>query len=109
MVAKQIPVEKEYIVQYRKKGAKEWHDSHSQTFLKVPGKRQVEKEIAETASDLASFVWNKKLGMHTVRLKDDYEGRVILAETFTRETQIGKTITFKKNFLLEELKKLDEK
>lgn len=108
MGAKQSPVEREYVVQYRKKGTKEWIGSHVQTFLKTPGKRQVEKEIVETAEDLVAYVWNKKRGMHTLRLRDDYEGRVLLVETFTRETQIGKTITFKKNFLLDELKKAEE-
>ena len=107
MAAKETLDQREYVVQYRKKGAKEWCDSHVQTFLKIPGRRQIEKEIAETAEDLISFVWNKKLGMHTVKLRDDYEGRVILVETSTRETQIGKILTFKKEFLLDSIKKTE--
>ena len=104
MGAKEITDQREYVVQYRKKGTKEWISSHAQTFPRQPSLRQIQNEMIATAQDFARFDSKKRSWV----VKDDYEVRLILFEIIERTELIEKPQVFKASFLTEGVRKLDE-
>lgn len=76
--------ERHYVVQYRRKNAKKWTDSHCESFPTKPSKELILDEFANSAADLVTYTWEDD----EPRLRGDFEVRVVCRETVEKEIPI---------------------
>lgn len=94
-----MAVEREWVVQYRRLGAKKWRDSHVESFPTRPSETLIKDEFIETAEDLIYFKGNND----TPKLSGDFEVRVVRREFIEREIPIGRVKRFNNQDIIRDI------